>query len=173
MKSAFVIIGLAFVFAANAQSSFYTPWIGRSTGKLPALAYGLGEDRLGGAKMGYIDSNIALRVMDTIKGMYLVQLSKFHQAFIEQQYVRKDSLNRLKPWYVTGSISAKGDSATDNVAVVMEEKLPYKSWMEINPSKIIVDIYGVQSKYELDYPTANFKRSKQSIINRQKMMYFV
>ncbi len=145
MKSIFVLIGFAFVIAANAQSNFYTPWIGRSTGKLPALAYGLGEDRLGGAKLGYIDSNIALRVMDTIKGMYLVQLSKFHQAFIEQQYVRTDSINQLKPWYVTGSISAKGDSATDNVGILMEEKLPYKSWMEINPSKIIVDIYGVQS----------------------------
>lgn len=161
MKSVFVIIGLAFVFTANAQSSFYTPWIGRSTGKLPALAYGLGEDRLGGAKLGYIDSNIALRVMDTIKGMYLVQLSKFHQAFIEQQYVRKDSLNRLKPWYVTGSISAKGDSATDNVAVVMEEKLPYKSWMEINPSKIIVDIYGVQSNTNWITQLQTLKEVKQ------------
>lgn len=145
MKSVLFFICFAFVVEANAQSAFYTPWIGRSTGKLPALAYGLGEDRLGGAKMGYIDSNIALRIMDTIKGMYLVQLSKFHQAFIEQQYVRTDSVNQLKPWYVTGSISAKGDSATDNIGVVMEEKLPYKSWMEINPSKIIVDIYGVQS----------------------------
>lgn len=145
MKSVLVFICFAFVMATNAQTSFYTPWIGRSTGKLPALAYGLGEDRLGGAKLGYIDSNIALRVMDTIKGMYLVQLSKFHQAFIEQQYVRADSINKLKPWYVTGSISAKGDSATDNIGVIMEEKLPYKSWMEINPSRIIVDIYGVQS----------------------------
>lgn len=145
MKSVFVFICFAFVITANAQSNFYTPWIGRSTGKLPALAYGLGEDRLGGAKLGYIDSNIALRIMDTVKGMYLVQLSKFHQAFIEQQYVRADSLNRLKPWYVTGSISAKGDSATDNIGVIMEEQLPYKSWMEINPSKIVVDIYGVQS----------------------------
>lgn len=145
MKSAFICICFAFVLAVNAQTNFYTPWIGRSTGKLPALAYGLGEDRLGGAKLGYIDSNIALRVMDTIKGMYLIQLSKFHQAFIEKQYVRTDSLNQLKPRYVTGSISAKGDSATDNVGILLEEKLPYKSWMEINPSKIVVDIYGVQS----------------------------
>ncbi|HCL06315.1 MAG TPA: N-acetylmuramoyl-L-alanine amidase [Chitinophagaceae bacterium] len=145
MKSVFVCICFAFVTVTYAQTSFYTPWIGRSTGKLPALAYGLGEDRLGGAKLGYIDSNIALRVMDTIKGMYLVQLSRFHQAFIEQQYVRPDSINKLKPWYVTGSMSAKGDSATDNIGIIMEEKLPYKSWMEVNPSKIVVDVYGVQS----------------------------
>ena len=145
MKSVFILICFAFVAQVNAQSAFYTSWIGRSAGKLPALAYGLGEDRLGGAKMGYIDSNIALRITDTIKGMYVVQLSKFHQAFIEQQYVRPDSLNILRPWYVTGSVSAKGDSIADYVGIVMEEKLPYKSWMEINPSRIVVDIYGVQS----------------------------
>jgi len=27
----------------------------------------------------------------------------------------------------------------------MDEKLPYKTWMEINPSRIMFDIYGVQS----------------------------
>lgn len=141
----FLLILIVAHFQTQAQNRLYEPWIGRTTGKLPALAYGLGEDRLGGAKMGYIDSNVALRVMDTVKGMYLVQLSKFHQAYIEQQYVKIDSLNKLKPWYVTGSISAKGDSAYDYINVIMEEKLPYKSWMEINPSKIVVDIFGVQS----------------------------
>lgn len=145
MKHSLLLLLMVVCFQGMTQTRLYEPWIGRSTGKLPALAYGLGEDRLGGAKMGYIDSNIALRVVDTVKGMYLVQLSKFHQAYIEQQYVKTDSLNKLKPWYVTGSISAKGDSAYDYISVIMEEKLPYKSWMEINPSKIVVDIYGIQS----------------------------
>lgn len=145
MKPFLLFISIILFVEANAQTSFYTPWIGRSTGKLPALAYGLGEDRLGGAKLGYIDSNIALRVLDTIKGMYLIQLSKYHQAYIEKQYVKPDSLNSLKPWYVTGSISAKGDTAHDYIGVALPEKLPYKSWMEINPSKIVVDIFGVQS----------------------------
>lgn len=145
MKPILFILFLGIVLQANTQSNFYEPWIGRTTGKLPALAYGLGDDRLGGAKMGYVDSNVALRVLDTIKGMYLVQLSKYHQAYIEMPYVKRDSLNRLKPWYTTGSISAKGDSAYDYIGVLMEEKLPYKSWMEINPSKIVIDVFGVQS----------------------------
>lgn len=145
MKYSFLLLLILVHFQVQSQTRLYEPWIGRSTGKLPALAYGLGEDRLGGAKLGYIDSNVALRVMDTVKGMYLVQLSKFHQAYIEKQYVKTDSLNKLKPWYVTGSISAKGDSAYDYINLIMEEKLPYKSWMEINPSKIVVDVFGVQS----------------------------
>jgi len=117
----------------------------RSTGKLPALLYGLGEDRLGGAKMGYIDTNVLLRVIDSTKEMYSVQLSRFHTAYIEKVYIKPDSAQKEKPFYLTNSFSAKGDSAFDYVGISMEEKLPYKSSMEINPSKIVVDIFGVQS----------------------------
>ncbi len=117
----------------------------RSTGKLPALLYGLGEDRLGGAKMGYIDTNVLLRVIDSTKDMYSVQLSRFHTAYIEKTYLKPDSAQKEKPFYLTNSVSAKGDSAFDYVGISMEEKLPYKSSMEINPSKIVVDIFGVQS----------------------------
>jgi len=117
----------------------------RSTGKLPALLYGLGEDRLGGAKMGYIDSNILLRVIDSTKEMYSVQLSKFHTAYIERQFIKPDSAQTERPFYLTNSFSVKGDTAFDYVGINMDEKLPYKSSMEINPSKIVVDIFGVQS----------------------------
>ncbi len=133
------------MFQANAQ--YVTPHykLARSGGKLPALLYGLGADRLGGAKMGYIDTNIVLRVIDSTKDMYNVQLSKYHTAYIEKVYLKFDSIPAEKPFYLTNSFSVKGDSAVDIVAISMEEKLPYKSWMEINPSKIVVDIYGVQS----------------------------
>ena len=117
----------------------------RTTGKLPALSYGLGEDRLGGAKMGYIDTNVLLRVIDSTKDMYNVQLSKFHTAYIEKTYLKPDSAQKEKPFYLTNSFSVKGDSTFDYVGISMEEKLPYRSYMEINPSKIIIDIFGVQS----------------------------
>ena len=39
------------------------------------MAYGLGEDRLGGAKMNYIDTNILVKIVDSTKEMYVVQLS--------------------------------------------------------------------------------------------------
>lgn len=147
MKPYLLLFLCLFTLAGDAQErpGSYIPWNGRTIGKLPALAYGLGEDRLGGAKAGYIDTLVAVRVVDTIKGMYRVQLSKSHTAFIEQQFIRTDSALRFKPWYVTGSISAKGDSLYDYIGLSMEEKLPYKSWMEIDPSRIVVDVYGVQS----------------------------
>ncbi len=119
--------------------------MGLSTGKLPALVYGLGEDRLGGAKMGYIDSNVVLRVVDSTKDLYKVQLSKYHTAYIEKPYVRFDTIIPARPFYLTNSFMAKGDSLFDYVSINVDGKLPYKSWMEIDPARIMVDIYGVQS----------------------------
>ena len=57
-------------------------------GKLPQLAYSSGEDRLGSAKMGYIDTSVVMKVVDTVKNLYKVQLSAMHYAFIEQYYAQ-------------------------------------------------------------------------------------
>ena len=117
----------------------------RTTGKLPSLNFGLGEDRLGGAKMGYLDSGVLLRVVDSAKDMFKVQLSAYHSAYIEKKAIQPDSAVRLKDQYLTASFSAKGDSLLDYVGIAMEERLPYQSRMQINPSVIEVDIYGVHS----------------------------
>lgn len=117
----------------------------RSAGKLPTISYGMGEDRLGGTKMGYIDTSVMFRVIDSTKDLYNVQLSKYHTAYIEKQYLRFDSLPAERPFYLTNSISAKGDTTGDYVSISMDARLPYRSWMEINPSRIVLDIFGVQS----------------------------
>ena len=75
---------------AQSNSSNFV-YYGRTTGKLPALSYGMGEDRLGGAKMGYIDSNVLLKIVDSVKDMYTVQLSKYHTALIEKAYVKPEA----------------------------------------------------------------------------------
>ncbi len=138
----------------------------RSTGKLPALLYSLGEDRLGGAKMGYIDTNILLRVIDSTKDMYNVQLSKYHTAYIERASIKADSAQKEKQYYLTNSFSAKGDTAFDYVGISMEEKLPYKSSMEINPSKIVVDIFGVQSNTNWITQLQSLKEVKNVYFNQ-------
>jgi N-acetylmuramoyl-L-alanine amidase len=118
----------------------------RTTGKLPMLAYGLGGDRLGGAKMGFIDTNVLVKVVDSTTDMYKLQLSALHTAYIAKEFIVADSTTTLKPFYLTNSWMVKGtDTCYDIVQISVDEKLPYKSWMEINPSKIVIDIYGVQS----------------------------
>ena len=136
-----LLVGLSL----SAQQSQPKILIGRSTGKLPSMVYSLGEDRLGAAKLGYIDTNILLRVIDSTKDLYRVQLSKYHSAYIDKSYFKVDSSIQLKPFYLTSSYLAKGDTLYDVVNIRVDEHLPYKSWMEISPSKIMIDIYGVQA----------------------------
>jgi len=151
--------------AQNSSSNFL--YYGRTTGKLPALSYGMGEDRLGGAKMGYIDSNVLLKIVDSVKDMYTVQLSKFHTALIEKSYVKPDSSSPIKkPYHLTGSFISKGDSLFDYVNIYLDEKLPYKSWMEISPSKIMIDLYGVQSNTNWVTQLSSLKEVKNVYYNQ-------
>jgi N-acetylmuramoyl-L-alanine amidase len=138
------VILLACAFKANAQTtdSFY---VAKSSSKLTMLAYGLGEDRLGGAKMGYIDTGVVLKIIDSTKDQYKIRLSLNHTAFINKGDALKDTLVKVKPYYLTNSWSVRGDDKYDYISFAIDEKLPYKSWMETNPAKIMVELYGVQS----------------------------
>jgi N-acetylmuramoyl-L-alanine amidase len=143
MKTPIFLLLVIAALSCNAQPRGYV--LARSAGKLPAIAYGLGEDRLGGARMGYVDTNVMFRVIDSTPDMYHVQLSKFHTGYMEKGFLRFDSLPVEKPEYLTGSMRAKGDSTVDSVFISLDGRLPYKSYMEIDPSRIIVEIFGVQS----------------------------
>ena len=140
-------IAIFFIQSVAAQNTGYTGFWARTAGKLPALAYGLGEDRLGGAKMGYLDTSVLLKVVDTVKSMFQVQLSKNRFAYIDKQFIVVDTNALDKPLtpfpHTSNSILAKGDSLFDYVSIRLPEKLPYQSWMDINPSKIIIEIFGV------------------------------
>lgn len=137
----FVLLLAALRGQAQNTEKFY----GRSTGKLTMLAYSIGEDRLGSAKAGYIDTGVLLQVTDSARDMYLVSLSKMHTAWINKADIRAEANFKAKPFYLTNSFSVKGDDNYDYVNISIDEKLPYKSWMDVDPSKIYIDLYGVQS----------------------------
>src|SRR4051812_39207232 len=102
-------IFLLAAFTASAQKQYQGFYLARTIGKLNMLANGLGEDRLGGAKMGYVDTAVLLRIVDSSKEMYRVQLSASHHAYINKSDVRADTSTHLKPFYLTNSVSIKGD----------------------------------------------------------------
>ena len=110
----------------------------------PFLKYGLGEDRLGGAKMTYLDSNVILKVVDSFKTDYKVQLSQLHSAYIDKNNVSK-STEAQQAQHLTDSWRVYGDSLFDYVTIQLDEKLPYRSVQEIHPAKIVVDIFGATS----------------------------
>src|SRR5678809_271561 len=91
MISRRIICVILLLFFLQGQSGFAQDSIPSyiiTKGKLPQLAYSSGEDRLGSAKMGYIDTSVVMKVIDTVKNLYKVQLSAQHYAFIEKVYAQ-------------------------------------------------------------------------------------
>jgi len=111
-------------------------------GRLAHLEYGLGDDRLGGAKIGYIDSNIVLKIIGKVGNHYKVQLAKTRTAYIPDELVNLMPQGIFAPESLTGKIYAYGDSIYDYVKVGLFAKLPYQSFQLTDPSTIVVDIFG-------------------------------
>ncbi|MGI8950102.1 MAG: N-acetylmuramoyl-L-alanine amidase family protein [Chitinophagaceae bacterium] len=150
MKNGYLILLIILYAQACAQTSSSQNtsvyWYGKSTGKLPQLSYSFGEDRLGSAKLGYIDTGIVLKIIDSTNDLYKIQLSKYHTAYIAKADVQRDSTLQPKQFYLTNNWKLTGGKdAYDTVFINMDERLPYKSWMQINPSKIMIELYGVES----------------------------
>lgn len=134
-------------FLSIGQDSAYKPMMVQTIGKLPYLEYGLGDDRLGGAKMTYLDSGIIMRVIDSADGDYKVQLSKNHAAYISKENVKLMLDKRPRPYYLTSNWRVYGNDTTgfDYVTINLDERLPYRSIQQINPSRIAIDIFGATS----------------------------
>lgn len=141
------IILLCFCINLNTygQQSDNRAITGRTAGVLPYLEYGLGADRLGGAKMTYLDTAVLLKVVDSTPVNYKVQLSNAHFAYLPKVNFRRDTALQLKPYYLTGSFLVNGDDRFDYVSISLDEKLPYRSMQLINPSKLVIDIFGATS----------------------------
>ena len=111
-------------------------------GRLAHLEYGLGDDRLGGAKIGYIDSNIILKVIGKVGTHYKVQLAKTRTAYIPEELVTLLPKGSFTPESLTAKISVSGDGVYDYIKVPLTARLPYQSFQLTDPSKIVVDIFG-------------------------------
>jgi len=75
-------IGFWLLMLAHGASAQDSLWLARTTGPFPFMEYGIGDDRLGGAKMSYLDSNILVRIVDSFGMDYKVRLSNQHYAYI-------------------------------------------------------------------------------------------
>lgn len=143
MKSFFLSIALFISIVSVSQVRTYR--MVRTKGALAYLEYGLGDDRLGGAKMGYLDSNVVLRIVDSVASDYKVQLSKNHTAYLPKTAVADAADIIPKPYYLSSSIKVFGDDRYDYVTINLDERLPYKSQQVIQPSGLMIDIYGATS----------------------------
>lgn len=134
-----------FICSFFVQNALSQTQYGRTTGPLPYLEYGLGDDRLGGAKMTYLDTAILLKVVDSTTDDYKVQLSQHHTAYVPKYNLKRDTFTKATGTYLSSSWRVWGDDKFDYVTIGLTEKLPYRSQQWINPSKLTVDIFGASS----------------------------
>jgi len=117
-----------------------------TTGKMPALYMGLGTDRLGGAKFGYLDTAVVVRITGRTGDMDRLQLANGTVAWINNGNVALLPEGYALPsTMLSGSFLISGKDDFDFVKIYLPERVPYTSNMEINPDRIELDIYGVTS----------------------------
>jgi N-acetylmuramoyl-L-alanine amidase len=121
------------------------PYIGVTKGERPALSYGLGEDRLGGAKMSFINAGIRLAVTGKHGSMYRVALAPDHEAWIPVANVDLIPRGARLPSALTENWMVYGDEKYDYVTVGLPLRLPYSSTTETEPTRINIDLYGATS----------------------------
>jgi N-acetylmuramoyl-L-alanine amidase len=113
-----------------------------TTGRLAHLEYGLGDDRLGGAKIEYLDSLVPLKIIGKVGTHYKVQLAKTRTAYIPEELVTLAPKGTFEPSALTGKWRVYGDSVYDYVNIELGSRLPYQSFQLVDPSRIVVDIFG-------------------------------
>jgi N-acetylmuramoyl-L-alanine amidase len=143
------MLGILLLMLASAGFSQDSIWLARTAGKLPFMEYGIGDDRLGGAKIGYLDSNILVRITDSFNTDYKVRLSAYHSAYIAKSSVvlmgKQANLPVVHNPHLSGHMKVYGDSVSDYVVVNLDERYPYRSYQLIDPSRVAVDIFGITS----------------------------
>lgn len=108
-----------------------------------ALQYGMGTDRLGGSKMGFLDSGIVLKVSGQAGNLYRVHLSSTRFAFIDKDDVTPTS--RISRILCTNNISLSNLVNCDRIRLSLPDRLPYVSRTLLDPTTIQVDVYGAMN----------------------------
>jgi N-acetylmuramoyl-L-alanine amidase len=103
MKKQLTVLFLFCFLNSYSQKNYPDFFYVRTNDSLPFLDYGLGEDRLGGAKMTFLDSNVVLRVIDSTGDKYKVQLSKLHSA-----YIQKEKVHPINQFYMISILLTAG-----------------------------------------------------------------
>ena len=141
------IICIAFFAIPIRSNGQGFPFYARTTGALPYFEYGPGDDRLGGAKMTYMDSDVVVKVIDSLGTDYIIELTKNLHAFIARSSVRIDSQYSPKLYQLSGNWKAYSDDRFDYIRIAMPERLPFRGTMQVGPSRLIIDLFGGGRSY--------------------------
>lgn len=105
------------------------------------LQYGNGDDRLGGSKMGFIDSGIALEAIGEKGSLLCVRLGEGRIAYLPKEYA-SDGTAPSETVVNTGSWSVADAGDSDRITISLPRRLAYQYATDLDPSTITVDIFG-------------------------------
>ena len=121
------------------------PRVAVTTGRRPFLNAGLGEDRLGGAKLGYIPAGVRVQIAGKAGRQYKVQLSEGMVGWIPEDFAQLLPVETPLPRSLVGSISTSGNADEDVVGVSLSQRLPYIADQIVDPPALVIDIFGATS----------------------------
>lgn len=119
--------------------------LGKTIGRYAYMMYGDGDDRLGGAKMSYLDTGITVPIIGKYNDLYKVALSPNHSAFIPVDHIQIQSANLDYPESLSANINVYPENNYDEVKINLDKKLPYSSTTELDANKLKIKIYGATS----------------------------
>lgn len=105
------------------------------------LQYGNGNDRLGGSKMGFIDSGITLKAIGERGSLYCVRLSADRIGYLPKEYA-EPAAQPIAGAVNTGSWSVADAGKYDRVSVALPRRLAYQYRTDIQPNTLIVEVFG-------------------------------
>lgn len=105
------------------------------------LQYGNGGDRLGGSKMNFIDAGIPMTATGETKSLYKVRLGENGFAYLPKEYAQEGGTGATT--YNSGSASLTNMGTYDRITVGLPERVPYYTYTMLEPSTIVVKLYGV------------------------------
>ncbi len=121
------------------------PRVAEVVGERPFLNAGLGADRLGGAKLGFLVPGVHLEITGKAGRQYRVRLSESMDAWIPDNFVKLLPPDTPLPRSLTGTITTAGTDSADVVTLSLSRRLPYTSEQLVHPAAIAVDVYGATS----------------------------
>jgi N-acetylmuramoyl-L-alanine amidase len=145
LKKSFWSSEKAYTTAKVSFLSKELPRVAEVIGKRPYLNTGVGEDRLGGSKLGFLQPGVRVEIIGKISSQYRIRLSESMEAWLPEEFVKLMPPDTPQPRSLTGSISAMGNESEDIVTLALSEKLPYSSDQLVNQNAIVVDVYGATS----------------------------
>ena len=89
-----------------------------------------------------------------------MRLSKYRTAYVPDEEVELLPKGTLTPESLTGNWLVYGDSLFDYVQLGLFSRLPYQSFQLVDPSKIVVDVFGATNNSNWIIQMENTKEIK-------------